>query len=74
MTKLRVAVIGAGMGGLATAAALRRVGIEVTVYEQARRFGRIGAEHGGAGRPFGIVGRSLVLLCGVVAADGRRGR
>jgi 6-hydroxynicotinate 3-monooxygenase len=43
MTKLRVAVIGAGMGGLATAAALRRVGIEVTVYEQARRFGRIGA-------------------------------
>jgi salicylate hydroxylase/6-hydroxynicotinate 3-monooxygenase len=43
MKKLSVAVIGAGMGGLASAAALRRVGIEVTVYEQARRFARIGA-------------------------------
>jgi len=43
MKKLSMAVIGAGMGGLATAAALRRIGIEVTVYEQARRFGRIGA-------------------------------
>jgi 6-hydroxynicotinate 3-monooxygenase len=41
--KLSVAVIGAGMGGLATAAALRRVGIDVTVYEQARRFARVGA-------------------------------
>jgi 6-hydroxynicotinate 3-monooxygenase len=40
---MSVAVIGAGMGGLATAAARRRVGIEVTVYEQARRFGRVGA-------------------------------
>ena len=28
---LNVAIIGAGMGGLATAAALRKVGIEVTV-------------------------------------------
>ena len=43
MKKLSMAVIGAGMGGLATAAALRRIGIEVTVYEQARRFDRIGA-------------------------------
>ena len=43
MKKLSVAVIGAGMGGLATAAALRRVGIDVTVYEQARRFARVGA-------------------------------
>src|SRR5690348_3734629 len=40
---LSVAIIGAGMGGLATAAALRRVGIEVTVYEQARQFARLGA-------------------------------
>src|SRR5580693_776059 len=31
------------MGGLATAAALRRVGVEVTIYEQARRFARVGA-------------------------------
>ena len=43
MKRLSVAIIGAGMGGLATAAALRRVGIEVTIYEQARRFARVGA-------------------------------
>jgi 6-hydroxynicotinate 3-monooxygenase len=40
---LKVAIIGAGMGGLATAAALRRVGIDVTVYEQASQFMRLGA-------------------------------
>ena len=41
--KLSVAVVGAGMGGLAVAATLRRVGIDVQVYEQAGRFARIGA-------------------------------
>ena len=41
--RLSIAVIGAGMGGLAAAAALRRAGIDVTVYEQARRFTRLGA-------------------------------
>ncbi len=40
---LSIAIIGAGMGGLATAAALRRVGIDVTVYEQAAQFIRLGA-------------------------------
>src|SRR3954447_7374027 len=40
---LSIAIIGAGMGGLATAAALRRVGIDVTVYEQAAQFARLGA-------------------------------
>jgi 6-hydroxynicotinate 3-monooxygenase len=40
---LAVAIIGAGMGGLATAAALRRVGIEVRLYEQAQQFARLGA-------------------------------
>jgi 6-hydroxynicotinate 3-monooxygenase len=40
---LSIAIIGAGMGGLAAAAALRRVGIDVTVYEQAAQFARIGA-------------------------------
>src|SRR6201995_3556983 len=40
---LDIAIIGAGMGGLATAAALRRVGINVTVYEQAQQFTRLGA-------------------------------
>jgi 6-hydroxynicotinate 3-monooxygenase len=41
--RLSVAIIGAGMGGLAAAAALRRVGVEVTIYEQAGRFARVGA-------------------------------
>jgi 6-hydroxynicotinate 3-monooxygenase len=40
---LSIAIIGAGMGGLASAAALRRVGIDVTVYEQAAQFSRLGA-------------------------------
>ncbi|HJQ58233.1 MAG TPA: FAD-dependent monooxygenase [Vineibacter sp.] len=40
---LDIAIIGAGMGGLAAAAALRRVGIKATVYEQAQRFTRVGA-------------------------------
>jgi NADPH-dependent 2,4-dienoyl-CoA reductase/sulfur reductase-like enzyme len=39
----QIAIIGAGMGGLASAAALRRVGIDVTVYEQASQFTRLGA-------------------------------
>ncbi|KJC60957.1 salicylate 1-monooxygenase [Bradyrhizobium sp. LTSPM299] len=43
MSKLSVAVIGAGMGGLATAAALTRAGVDVQVYEQATRFARLGA-------------------------------
>jgi 6-hydroxynicotinate 3-monooxygenase len=40
---LTIAIVGAGMGGLASAAALRRVGIDVTVYEQAPQFARLGA-------------------------------
>ena len=38
-----VAIIGAGIGGLAAAAALRRVGLHVQIYEQASRFWRVGA-------------------------------
>ena len=41
--KRSIAVVGAGMGGLAVAATLRRVGLDVQVYEQAARFARIGA-------------------------------
>ncbi len=41
--KLSIAIVGAGMGGLAAAATLRQVGIDVQVYEQAARFARIGA-------------------------------
>src|SRR6202012_4774785 len=43
MSKLSVAVIGAGMGGLATAAALTRAGLNVKVFEQAAQFSRLGA-------------------------------
>lgn len=41
--KPRIAIIGAGMGGLAAAAALRGFGFQAQVYEQAERFARIGA-------------------------------
>jgi salicylate hydroxylase/6-hydroxynicotinate 3-monooxygenase len=41
--KLSLAVIGAGIGGLALTGALRHVGIDVLVYEQSRSFSRIGA-------------------------------
>lgn len=41
--KPSIAVIGAGMGGLAAAGALRHVGLDVDVYEQAAQFSRIGA-------------------------------
>ena len=41
--QLSVAIVGAGMGGLAAAATLRQVGVDVQVYEQARAFARIGA-------------------------------
>lgn len=40
---LKIAIVGAGMGGLAVAAALRKVGHDVMVYEQARQFARLGA-------------------------------
>jgi len=40
---LSIAIVGAGIGGLATAAALRNRGFTVNVYEQAQRSLRIGA-------------------------------
>src|SRR5260370_28013691 len=43
MTRLSVAIVGGGMGGLGTAAALHRAGIGCDVYEQASRFTRLGA-------------------------------
>lgn len=38
-----IAIIGAGMGGLAAAAALLRLGLRIMVYEQAPQFTRLGA-------------------------------
>ncbi len=43
MPPLNIAIIGAGMGGLAAAASLRKQGVAVTVYEQAKQFTRLGA-------------------------------
>jgi 6-hydroxynicotinate 3-monooxygenase len=40
---LRIAVIGAGLGGMTTAGLLQRAGFRVRVYEQAPAFSRIGA-------------------------------
>jgi len=40
---LRVAIIGAGIGGLAAACALRQRGIEVEVYERSARLEEVGA-------------------------------
>ncbi|MFC9503758.1 FAD-dependent monooxygenase [Streptomyces sp. NPDC057002] len=41
--RMRVAVVGGGIGGLATAAFLHRAGIEATVYEQAPALTEVGA-------------------------------
>src|SRR5215470_12020995 len=38
-----IAIVGAGIGGLALAAALRQAGIDAVVYEQAEAFTRVGA-------------------------------
>ena len=40
---MNIAIIGAGICGLAAAALLQRTGHEVRVYEQAPRFARVGA-------------------------------
>lgn len=41
--KARIAVVGAGLGGLTAAGFLQRAGFAITVYEQAPTFSRIGA-------------------------------
>jgi 2-polyprenyl-6-methoxyphenol hydroxylase-like FAD-dependent oxidoreductase len=38
-----IAIVGAGMGGMAAACTLRQAGLNVQVYEQARAFGPVGA-------------------------------
>ena len=42
--KTRIAVVGAGLGGMTVAGFLQRAGFSVTIYEQAPAFSRIGAE------------------------------
>lgn len=41
--KPRVAIIGAGIGGLALSACLRKLGFAAQIYEQAKAFARVGA-------------------------------
>src|ERR1700726_4199272 len=43
MASPKIAIVGAGMGGMAAAGPLRQAGLDVEVYEQAHQFGRIGA-------------------------------
>jgi len=43
MPSPKIAIVGAGMAGMAAAGALRQAGVEVEIYEQAHQFGRIGA-------------------------------
>ena len=42
-TPLKIAIVGAGIGGLCAASMLRRIGIDVRIFEQAQRFARVGA-------------------------------
>jgi len=44
MENLKIGVAGAGIGGLAAAIALRKMGHEVVVFEQSRAFLRVGAD------------------------------
>ncbi len=44
MTRMTIGICGGGVGGLTAAIALRRVGHDVIVFEQAEKFARIGAD------------------------------
>ena len=44
MSGLRIGIVGAGVGGLAAAIALTRHGHQVSVFEQAGKFARVGAD------------------------------
>jgi salicylate hydroxylase len=41
---MRIGIVGGGVGGLAAAGALRRLGTDAVVFEQAGRYGRVGAD------------------------------
>lgn len=71
---MRVAVVGAGIGGLTAAIALRRTGAEVTVFERAEELGEIGAGlllAANAQKAFGELGlRDAVGSLGTPASAG----
>lgn len=60
---MRVAIIGAGLGGLTCAIALRQAGIEVDVYEAAERI-----EETGAGLTLGLGAQHVFRALGIQAA------
>lgn len=64
-SKPSIAIVGAGMGGLAAAATLRQVGIDVNVYEQTPKFARIGAG-------IQMLPNSTRVLRGIGVLDGLR--
>jgi len=64
---LRIAVIGAGIGGLAAACALRQRGFEVHVYERAAELGEVGA-----GLQLGPNAVKVLAALGILPALARR--
>lgn len=44
MTRLKIAICGGGVGGMAVAIALQAQGHDAVIYEQTQRFGRVGAD------------------------------
>lgn len=44
MSKLRIAIAGGGVGGMAAAIALQGMGHEVVIFEQSKAYGRVGAD------------------------------
>ncbi len=68
---MRIIVVGGGIGGLTAAIALRRIGVDVEVYEQAAELREVGAGIGLAGnalRALGALGLADELLSQSVAA------
>ena len=55
---MRIAIIGAGFGGMAAAYDLKKAGHEVTIYESANVCWRIG--FGFQGTALGLVGREVL--------------
>lgn len=61
----RVGIVGGGVGGMVAAIALRRLGREVVVYEQAERLGRVGAD-------INLTPNAVAALDGLGAGVGER--
>lgn len=68
-TQMRLAIIGAGIGGLTTAVALKRKGIDATVYEAAPQIKAVGA--GLAFSANAMKGYNVIGMKDAVAAKGQ---